>query len=110
MFALSREVVFVGYSLRDENIRRLIAEATAFHDRYSAEHRKLGTVISIDACEITDDGTLVELGIKPTESTPSVRRRPRTPDPAGLHRLASGERRGGLAARPAIRVPAPRRP
>jgi hypothetical protein len=64
MFALSREVVFVGYSLRDPNIAKLIAEARAFHASYGVKHARLGTVIDIESAEIDLDANPARLGIR----------------------------------------------
>lgn len=42
MFALSREVLFVGYSLGDDNIKALMNVAVEHHQRHGALSPRLG--------------------------------------------------------------------
>jgi hypothetical protein len=64
MFALSREVLFVGYSLRDENITALMDEAAAYHHYRGVEHRRLGMVLDLDSSGTTVDEHRVTVGLR----------------------------------------------
>lgn len=70
MFALSRDVLFVGYSLEDRNIRTLMDEASAFHHSVGARHRRLGTVFDIESPDMSTDEQLVRIGLRERRDEP----------------------------------------
>lgn len=63
MFVLSREVLFVGYSLGDENIRALIDRAARHHRQYHAASTRVGTIISLSDAGVSQDEELIKIGL-----------------------------------------------
>lgn len=64
MFALSREVLFVGYSMRDDNINRIIDEVASAHEKLGAPHRGLGAVLDIESSGVERTPTLTRIGLR----------------------------------------------
>lgn len=70
MFTLSREVLFVGYSMSDTNMSRLIDEAAAFHDKNMVSQPRLGVVLDIEACGSAVSTNPTRLGIRSSVDEP----------------------------------------
>jgi hypothetical protein len=64
MFALSREVLFVGYSLTDENVNQLMDEAARYHVDRGVEHSRLGTVLDLDSSGVSHDNHRLNVGLR----------------------------------------------
>lgn len=63
MFVLSREVLFVGYSLNDDNIRSLVDEAVSHHRHYHQSSTRVGTILSLSSPSTTNDARLITVGL-----------------------------------------------
>lgn len=67
MFALSREVLFIGYSLEDANIEKLVDEAHTTLTEFGAKHTRLGTIVDLRSTAIDAGSNPVRLGVSPRD-------------------------------------------
>lgn len=78
LFLLSRHVLVVGYSLRDENILKLIREVADLLARNGIDHQRFGTVLSLTGHVATEPNhhlPVLSLTGPPDASTSAAARR-----------------------------------